>query len=380
MVVTEDRGLVAITGANGTIGYSCVVYALQSGYRVRCIVRREDAIGVIKSGLSVQKHIDRIEFAIVANNAVEGAYDTALRDVKYVVHIAGAWPLPHLHPDNEIYYPFMKSMKNMLHAAEKSGTVKRLVFTQAGAGLVNSEDGDTLGNRMDQVLDGKNTIYQPTTSDGHLLPILEYVQPDQASLLFKPPLKSAHNAYCASKAQCMTYLNNLRLSKKGPFSIVQIIPGTVIGLSEFATTTSKAVAQMDRQTKALIFDEMKPRYAFGFVHVQDCARVHIEALDETKVKSEDLPPWFVAAATVEEGINGPKLWAKAADMIEREFKKEVEGKVFKVGRTKVPINMPYRVDSRLTERMLLGGQKIRGLEESVKEVAHWYVDLKSKEG
>ncbi len=61
----------------------------------------------------------------------------------------------HLHPDNDIYYPFIKSMENMLQAAEKSGTVKRVVFTQAAAGLVDAEDGDTLGTRMDQALNGE---------------------------------------------------------------------------------------------------------------------------------------------------------------------------------------------------------------------------------
>jgi hypothetical protein len=60
----------------------------------------------------------------------------------------------HLHPDDQIYYPFIKSTKNVVHAAEKSGTVKRIVFTQAGAGLIDSEVGDTYGNNMEQVLDG----------------------------------------------------------------------------------------------------------------------------------------------------------------------------------------------------------------------------------
>jgi hypothetical protein len=44
----------------------------------------------------------------------------------------------------------------VIEAAEKAGTVKRIVFTQAGAGLVDSEVGDTYGNRMEQVLDGNS--------------------------------------------------------------------------------------------------------------------------------------------------------------------------------------------------------------------------------
>ncbi|KAF1937042.1 3-beta hydroxysteroid dehydrogenase/isomerase family protein [Clathrospora elynae] len=359
-MTVEDRGLVAITGANGTIGYACVVYALNTGYRVRCIVRREDAITTIKSGPSVQRYLDRIEYAIVPDNAIERAYDDVITGVKYVVHIAGAWPLPHLHPDHDIYYPFLKSTKALISAAKKSGTIRRLVFTQAGAGLIDSEDGDTLGNRMEKVMN-------------------EHVPVSKTSLSYTPPLISPHNAYTSAKAQCMTYLNSLRIDKSTPFSIAQVIPGTVIGPSEFATTAAQALAHMDRQTKALLFDDMKPRYAFGFVHVQDCARVHIEALNESKVKSDDLPPWFVAAGTVEEGMHGAGLWNSAADMVEGGFAKEVEDGVFKIGRAKVPINMPFRVDSRETERMLLGGDRIRGLEESVREVAVWYVGLRGKE-
>jgi enoyl-CoA hydratase/carnithine racemase len=59
------------------------------------------------------------------------------------------------HPDNEIYHPFVKSMENILSAAEKSGTVRCIVFTQAGAALVNPDDGDRLGTKMDQVLNGR---------------------------------------------------------------------------------------------------------------------------------------------------------------------------------------------------------------------------------
>jgi hypothetical protein len=59
-----------------------------------------------------------------------------------------------LHPDNDIYSPFIKSTHNVISAAQKSGTVKRIVFTQAGAGLIDSEVGDTYGNQMGQVLDG----------------------------------------------------------------------------------------------------------------------------------------------------------------------------------------------------------------------------------
>lgn len=174
----------------------------------------------------------------------------------------------------------------------------------------------------------------------------------------------------------MTYLNDLQNSKILPFDIVQVIPGTVIGPSEFVTTRSEAIKHIDRQTKALLFDDMIPRYAFGFVHVQDCARVHVEALDERRVQGKKLPKWFVAAATTEEGVDGQKMWVKAADMVEREFGDEVNEGVFKVGRSKVPTNMPYRVESGFTEGALMNGEAFRSFEECVQEVAQWYLRLK----
>lgn len=132
---------------------------------------------------------------------------------------------------------------------------------------------------------------------------------------------------------------------------------------------------MDRQTKALLFDNMKPRYAFGFVHVDDCARVHVDALNEENVKSEEVPRWFIAAGRSEEGVGGEEVWKTVGDMVESEFKEDVENGVFRLGKDKVPINMPYRIDSRLTERVVLGGERMRGFPECVSEVARWYLGL-----
>jgi hypothetical protein len=49
-------------------------------------------------------------------------------------------------------------MENILSAATKAGTVRRIVFTQAGAALVNPDDGDTLGVAMDKILNGMSCV------------------------------------------------------------------------------------------------------------------------------------------------------------------------------------------------------------------------------
>ncbi|KAF2106871.1 hypothetical protein BDV96DRAFT_590122 [Lophiotrema nucula] len=360
-MASEERGLVAITGANGTIGYASVLHALRTGYCVRCIVRREDAISEIKAGPSLKKFADKVEYAIVPDNTLPGAYDKALKEVDFVVHVAGVWPKPNYHPDNEIWIPFVKSMENILSASKKSGTVKRVVFTQAGAGLVNPDDGDTLGTAMDKILD-------------------EYVKPNAASAAFRPPLKSPHHAYCGAKAYCMTYLKDLKTKGDLPFSVAQVIPGTVMGPSELVKTAEDAKKHMDRMSTTFLFNTPKPRYAFGFVHVDDCARVHVEALDSSLVPDSDLPDWFVAAATTEPTRNGiEEIWFRVADVVKKTFPEEVANDTFKIGRENWPINVPFRVDSGKTEKMLMGGGKFKSLSECVMGIGEWYLGLLEKE-
>jgi nucleoside-diphosphate-sugar epimerase len=202
---------------------------------------------------------------------------------------------------------------------------------------------------------------------------------NSTSSSFRPPLPTPHHAYCGAKAHCMSHLSSLRHSSTLPFSIIQVIPGTVIGPSELATTSSQAYAQMDRMSKALLFNEPKPRYAFGFVHSKDCAAVHIEALNEVKVKNGEMPEWFVAAGSTEAGLEGKDIWKEVGDLVERELGDKVERGLFSVGRENVPVNMPYRVDSRLTEKMLLGGEKLKTLGECVMEVGKRYAELVEKE-
>lgn len=168
------------------------------------------------------------------------------------------------------------------------------------------------------------------------------------------------------------------IKQKLNFSVVQVIPGTVIGPSELIDIASEAYDRMDRMSKALLFNDAKPRYAFGFVHVNDCAAVHVEALNEEKLPSNEIPRWLVAAASNEPDDTIANTWKSIGNMIEMEFPDQVKEGVFTVGKQNLPINMPYRVDSSWTERCLLQGRKFRKLEDCVREVGEWYADLEER--
>ena len=145
----------------------------------------------------------------------------------------------------------------------------------------------------------------------------------------------------------MTYLKSLKESGNPPFTIIQVIPGTVIGPSELVNSASEASAHMDRMSRAFLFNDPKPRYAFGFVHVDDCAKVHIEALDEDRVPGPDIPDWFIAAVSSEPNKDGRKMWEEVSDALGNTFKNEVSKGIFTIGRGNCPINIPFYVDSKI---------------------------------
>ena len=62
--------------------------ALASGYRVRATVRKQEQIDTIKDAKSIKPHVNNLEIVVVPDILKEGAFDAALKDVIYVLHIA----------------------------------------------------------------------------------------------------------------------------------------------------------------------------------------------------------------------------------------------------------------------------------------------------
>lgn len=76
------------------IGYANIVEAVKKGFRVRAAVRRQDAVDKIRSGPSLRSYSEQLEFVIVEDITVGGAYDKAVKNVDHIIHTAGPLPLP----------------------------------------------------------------------------------------------------------------------------------------------------------------------------------------------------------------------------------------------------------------------------------------------
>jgi len=94
-----------ITGATGFVGFAVLAKALQAGYKVRISVRKAAQIEIIKSHVLIAPYVEKgvVEFAVVPDITVKGAFDEALKDVVGVLHIASPLPAAVCIPDQNYF-------------------------------------------------------------------------------------------------------------------------------------------------------------------------------------------------------------------------------------------------------------------------------------
>jgi hypothetical protein len=79
-----------ITGATGHLGFKVLVLALEAGYNARVAVRSQSGIENILKTPSIKRlnSGSNIEFIIVPDILVPGAYDEAVKNVDFIIHCA----------------------------------------------------------------------------------------------------------------------------------------------------------------------------------------------------------------------------------------------------------------------------------------------------
>lgn len=122
--------LALVTGATGFIGARVVTDLLQAGYNVRLTVRREDQVETLSKFFS--SYVERIQFLVVPDITLTGAFDEAVKDVKYVLHVAS--PLPGTGKD--LLTPAVRGTISILESALKTSSIKKVVVTASVASFL----------------------------------------------------------------------------------------------------------------------------------------------------------------------------------------------------------------------------------------------------
>jgi nucleoside-diphosphate-sugar epimerase len=131
---TMSPSLVFITGSTGFIGSHVVLQTLEAGYKVRLSVRKESQIEGLKTLFS--KHANKVDFVVIPDLSISSAFDSALKDVEYVLHIASPMPGTGIDFKKEYLNPAVQGTTSVLNAAKKVRTIKRVVIVSSILALV----------------------------------------------------------------------------------------------------------------------------------------------------------------------------------------------------------------------------------------------------
>ena len=213
--------LVLITGGTGHLGFRTLVLALEAGYRVRAAVRSETKARKILDTLSI-KRINpgsNLTFTTVPDLTVSGAYDDAVKDVKYILHIASPLAAGKATPSDkyqEVYFtPAINDTIGMLESAKKTGAnVQRIVITSSIIAQIPF-GGDT------ESFDADSRTPSPDPSSA---------------------FSSDFEAYAGSKVAALNEAEAWMPKKEKEnlkFDLIHIHPSFIFGADELVTTVQK---------------------------------------------------------------------------------------------------------------------------------------------
>lgn len=121
------------------IGFRTLVFILEAGYNVRAAVRNQASFDKISSLPSVQKHASQLSSFVVPDITIPGAYDEAVKGVKYIIHVASplAGNVKEADYEDTIIRPAIQGTVGILESSMKAAEVKRVVITASVASIAS---------------------------------------------------------------------------------------------------------------------------------------------------------------------------------------------------------------------------------------------------
>lgn len=324
-----------ITGATGFIGFKVLLIALEAGYIVRAAVRSCSKSDSILSNPRIKALApgSRLSFVEVSDILEKDAYDEALKDITYAIHIASPLPLPSNDPEIEIYQPGIKGTANILASALKASSIRRIVITSS---IVS------------------NMPYPPVPGN--------VINAESRVPNLDGPFAEIFTAYRASKINTINAIDDFVKQNKPSFDVINVIPGFVFGRNEMATDVAGLLTGSNRLLLSMLQGQtiLVPRLA-GAAHVDDVAKVHMLALDEKVQGSQDF------------GVTIPVVYDEAFGIVEKRFPNLVEDGTFAQGHQP---SLAVNWDASKTEELF--GLKFKTYEDMVIDVARQYLEFIGK--
>ena len=345
--------LVLITGATGHLGFKTLIDALEAGYQVRAAVRSESKAKVITSNAAFKAANipeGQLNFVIVPDLTVHGAYDEAVKDVQYVIHIAS--PLTsggNLTQDQFKEYfikPAVQGTVGMLESAAKSPSVRRVVITSSVVALIPFE----------KMLSGSGDY--------------TYTAEDRTPFLDEP-YAIEFQAYSAGKTAALNEAEKWMAKTKPHFDLVHIHPSYIEGRDELVRSKEDAMNGTNGIILRAVTGVKAPFALPGVtVHNDDVARLHVEALLVDKIPAGS----YIANSNTPDGTLNGSQWETVNEIVARNFPETIKEGLFSNDGFQSTVN--FNISSEKTEKTF--GWKLQGFEAQVKSVVGMYIDVATK--
>mgnify|MGYP000897094827 CR=1 FL=1 len=254
----NNDSLVLVTGASGFIASYIVRDLLARGYRVRGTVRsvapeREKDLAHLRA---LPGAAERLEL-VAADLSKEGAFDTAVRGARFVLHTASPYALEVKDPQADLVDPAVRGTRSVLAACAAEPSIERVVVTSSMASITDEPESDHVLTEDDW-----NT---------------------KSSL--------TRNPYYYSKTLAERAAWEFVEKEKPRFSLVVINPFLVIGpsLTAALNPSNQVFADLLKGTYPGIMN-----LTWGFVDVRDVALAHVLAIETAAASGR----YLCAAETV----------------------------------------------------------------------------------
>lgn len=252
--------LVLLTGATGFVGFAVLRAALKQGYKIRAAVRSEKKAETVRSNPTLKDiSEDQLSFVVVPDFLKDGAFDEAVKDVQYILHVASPVPSPDLKNDDDLdaalVQPAIQGTKGVFQSAHKIGTVKRIVVTSSAAAIVpvSAFDGST------------NQVW---TAEHRTDPIPA------------PYFNHKQVAYGTSKTLALKYAEDFIASEKPSFDAIHIHPVIVLGRDELALAAKDVENGSNAYALGIVLGrDAEEAFPCVVTHIEDVAQAHVRSLD-----------------------------------------------------------------------------------------------------
>jgi len=336
--------LVLITGVSGFIGHTVLRKTLESGYRVRAIVRKNSNIEQTQKALAKPEWISKVEFSVVPDLAAPNAFADSMLGVTYIMHVASPLPSPSDNYERDYFRPAIDMTTNILAAAHETTSVKRAVITSSLGAYIPAMD-FAAGELQKKVYQADDEICHYD---------------------LKTPFNHPLFAYAASKSMALDAAEEFLAREKPKFDIIFLVPSLVFGEDPLAVTAKDVLTSSNGILMRLLLGEPSNPTLGSAVSLQDVAALHVLALD-SKVPAGR----YMAASGGAEGTN----LLDAFDIVKRHFPEASEKVFTKQG--EMPI-VKINIDTSKTEKAFR--LTFQSYEKQVKSVVSSYLFLLKKEG